>query len=1398
MPRQLQAGFYSDVLLNAIRKHYKDNAVDVTKELLHSLSFFEADLSPRNNTLDKESQLYSLLSIYHNYLQRGLPTHANILVEEYLKNTWGEIGSSVSDIGDLEYALHDASIEFTKQLFSSLFIVDPRIGLETLNNAYWRAWLGSDLEKRFLHEHLLSRMGNYWLQLIEPQRSVSNILSYSYKSGDYVKELYNHPIDNMGDQRVDFAVELPCVFSGEGNRGLIIEIDGSQHLGNRAQFNLDQYRDQAMACLEHTKWATLRARSNEWASIPVLLNNFSSFFQDKYFEQIARNYTSPIWQQPNGLKALNLALTPVAIARIQKTLIELILNGVLELDKPIWKIAIVERDVDCAWIAIEDFKDCWNRINLIAGFEIPLPEIELTIFNTEEFILNTFPVQKKPIQKANDYLGIVLLDVSILQRWGISEAVRTDQSVYKVTIRSAHSKKEVRTFMSAPLVKYKPLIEIQAQQTDLFWENIQHINYFIQSVFRKQSLRPGQLPIINKALQLNSVIGLLPTGGGKSLTYQICSILQPGLAVVIDPIKSLMVDQNDGLIKNDIDATVFVNSSLKTHYERKWAQDQLIEGRVLFAFISPERLQIPGFRAALTQMHDTFETFFSYCVIDEAHCVSEWGHDFRTSYLRLGENARKFCKTWQGRQIVSLFGLTATASFDVLSDVKRELQIGDENVISSLSAHRNELIYQVHPVQSGLAVGATGYYASQSVGNAKVNKLKTIIKQLPEDINTYSKDGLRPHNFERTRFYQVNEKNKFENAILVFCPHKSEKSPMGVIYVAPRISAPELKIGTFYGADNSINNQQEVSFSEINQTKYIKNDLNLLVATKAFGMGIDKPNVRSTIHFNFPSSIESFVQEAGRAGRDRKRAICHILYSSDARHIDEGLISSFHTNNFKGVEHDYEMLLELLQEITYPAQKISNEISQKVFEDLGELLQVSPWSGGNNERLYVNRAFQVGYGFIDLSNLNKNTQNVHPDIGSELANQVLDYIVTYIQKKGPRGNYFEWIQSEIVGNSQPGIEVLFKKIPAGAELPEIEIGFRNNRINMITRLLKDNIDEKITEYIVEKASAYCDNIEGFYDNISKEFLKKENIDISNELPLQNDVNDKLLTSYFFQIRNEIDTFKAIYRLSVLGVIDDYEVDYAAKSVKLKIRRKENEQYLHNLEDYLIRYLSPKRVNELMTIVKKGKKGTVIRNCAFALIEYVYKFIGSKRARAIKEMQSICEIGISSQDPEEIERTISLYFNSKYTEELLEKTNEGQTFTIEIVQEYIDLTQGIADDLEHLRGSAARILSDNPDNGALLTLRAYSALLLETKFVRGELAIRSQYLVDKALEDLEYGLLRFEENGYNLLEVLNLLRKELLTQNPGLDGLIDEISLLLSVKQHSKWIKKFNKQFISQL
>ncbi|MBK7269341.1 MAG: hypothetical protein IPI07_07475 [Flavobacteriales bacterium] len=146
---------------------------------------------------------------------------------------------------------------------------------------------------------------------------------------------------------------------------------------------------------------------------------------------------------------------------------------------------------------------------------------------------------------------------------------------------------------------------------------------------------------------------------------------------------------------------------------------------------------------------------------------------------------------------------------------------------------------------------------------------------MPTELSRIASDDLRPASIGVTEFYALTAKDRFQTRVLVFCPHKGENRGLGVRYHASKLSQADFAVGTFYGSDD----EEKENLSDVHQERFKNNMFNVLVATKAFGMGVDKPNVRATVHINLPNSIESFVQEAGRAGRDQKQALCYLLYS---------------------------------------------------------------------------------------------------------------------------------------------------------------------------------------------------------------------------------------------------------------------------------------------------------------------------------------------------------------------------------------------------------------------------------------------------------------------------------------------------------------------------------------
>ncbi len=376
-----------------------------------------------------------------------------------------------------------------------------------------------------------------------------------------------------------------------------------------------------------------------------------------------------------------------------------------------------------------------------------------------------------------------------------------------------------------------------------------------------------------------------------------------------------------------IDRAIAITGQIDDPQDKSKALSLFGQGEYLFAYIAPERLQIKEFRDALCRL--TTHTPISLIAVDEAHCVSEWGHDFRTAYLNIGRTSRTYCES--NGIAPPLLALTGTASRAVLKDVQRELQIEDfDATITPKSFDRPELKFHVLSATSAEKGARLLGYLGQTL----------------------------PSKFSSTpaSFFQPNGRATFSG--LVFCPHVN--GDFGIVNLSESIRRSlSVPVGLYSGEkpkhwDGADWNSHKRAMAR----QFKHNQIPLLACTKAFGMGIDKPNIRFTIHFGIPPSIESFYQEAGRAGRDRKPAHCCVIVSVDdperARRLldpntkPEDVLASvrnldwddnddvtralfFQTNAFPGIAVEKSRCAQVLRSLPDPSIKGTKSIN---FADL--------------------------------------------------------------------------------------------------------------------------------------------------------------------------------------------------------------------------------------------------------------------------------------------------------------------------------------------------------------------------------------------------------------------------------------------------------------------------------
>lgn len=684
----------------------------------------------------------------------------------------------------------------------------------------------SELESKFLTRWVPEHLGPAAGHWFTPQASLDRLLEA-------------HNIDEAGARRIDFLFAHPAALP------LAIEIDGPEHLEN---VSVDDDRDSKLASIGIK---VVRVPNAE------LLAGWGPHLDDIKSHCAMVLSVRSLAPAEKGL--IQAVLDCSAGAKIQLAVARALLFGWLN-DTAAWSVH-VQGAPPVATAAVVDVLDLASALETLYGLSLTPQKVSI---QTEAGVAC--------YSRGQDGIWTSAVDQSTPHTSALHIAVEPHLSPFHrlnpgianqspaIVIRSTYLPID---FSLETVAERRPVCVASLPQAEPALQTV------LQHVFRKRRFRESQARSIVNALKQIDTIVLLPTGAGKSLVYQLAGLLMPGITLVIDPIVALIEDQVEGMRQYGIDRAAAVTSAVVSQGTLRRLLRGIERGEYHFVLHSPERLQSPEFRQALRAVAQS--SVVNLAVVDEAHCVSEWGHDFRPAYLNVGRNLRDFGRDKFG-QSPALLALTGTASRAVLRDVLTELQIDRSNseaMIRPASFDRAELRFGITRCERDGDVNAA---------------LRGLVLSLPSKFSV-----------PRATFFQAAGRSTASG--IVFVPFVNGRSH-GIMSAINEVRSATQSDTTYYSGKAPKGLESNWEFHKrANVRKFKSNQSPILVSTKAFGMGIDKPNIRYTVHVGMPGSLEAFYQEAGRAGRDRKVAHCAVVFAEqDAGRTDWLLDSAVDVN----------------------------------------------------------------------------------------------------------------------------------------------------------------------------------------------------------------------------------------------------------------------------------------------------------------------------------------------------------------------------------------------------------------------------------------------------------------------------------------------------------------------
>ncbi len=1366
---QLKAGYFTNGIETLKTTEAMAAKVDA---LLEQLSYFDVD----TDIVTLETCDDAAVALIHNIISRGAPTYASQFVEDILSTTIGKTLKRISDDGSI---YRDIQKQEVKDLvFKALHIIDPRI------KATMELPDGDPKELmayNFMASGAVPSQGDYIWQLAERGRKYSDIFKFSPRFRRHIDILAQDPSYSFLDETCDLSFSAP--YSTNTADRVTFLFDAASTPGNdTTDYITEDKISRLLQTINVTGRVIVKKSDNPYDKTEELCN----FTQNSYFDIIRDNYNSPLYKSEDGIEALQIALTPLAIARIQKIVIEAINSGSLSLDARSWYIGVIERDVPCAFLALEDLKQHFNKLSTLENSGRRFPSVKLEIFHTEEFATTELNLlyqgSREDISEFNPLTQYdLLIDISVLRRSSdLDTPPRTIAAKYAV-IRSSKSPAANTHLMFNAYMHYDINLvnpsddeasadEDSDEDSAPYDEQQDALLFFLKNIFAKNKFFDGQAATIAQLLNGNNVLHISAPGSGKSLVMLYVAMMKPTFSLILPPTIAVMKMQFQSLRRRKIDIDYYINPVLQNSYDRSMAVKEVTMGRSLITLVSPSLIHDPYIRNVFAQI-DGRGIPLGFIMIDEAQRLSLQTADYRAYYQDISNIIAKNFSD-MNTMTLRIGAFSSTMETNIQHEIAEKLNV-DISLVQKPDLSKVDIT--VHEIVTG------------NPGNENIAAYSLKLKQ-SEATRLISADSAKS---KPTRTVVLSYQQPFDCTDAT--GEATKVAGLETRHYTGDIDEDGMNITSSQASDGM---KAAVDFCEGNGM--------VLSATHSAGIGLHAPNVGRVIFMEPPMSLDSFCRLSGCGGPTKNKKIDILINTTEKEfqgvetvRDDMGNLSiaqNYIMTNLDtatnltrllekspGADKEKTVMHEILDGVMWPERTDRQNIIEAVRNEFNVEIETDTEPMVRPYQLYIYTQQRAkSYGYIDFRARTLNMPEMKYD--QPMAEKIQSYIFDIISDNtsDPLA-YLATMETEFPADENDGIQTVLDSIMEG-KTTKLQIPLYNNSFADAAALLNQNLGTRVKSLDIMHFYSRTDNYADFEKLLTNETAARpRNLEDRRKLEFKN---------IYARFRNDKDTLLAVSRLKEIDIIDDYLVNRATGIVTVTLTKHNKDFYRMKLMPILQRNLTRERMLSYITVIEE-EKYLVLEKYTDVLIDFFYSEIYPLYERSAMESGKFFKTVLERQKNNTVTKmsvvsNLQNYFTSRYKcsyvfeEKMAEATDSADKI--------VGLIEKAGSNINSLMNLQETISLEEPENRTPANKIIYGYCQL---FTSKSNAAMSRYTAYSHISD---GLSEYQRKRSvdDFTHEVDTITDKIASENYDLK---DEAAEILPLQINHQWLKWFNSEVL---